>query len=388
MTRVLIITASRVQPALTGGHQRTLQFARSLVKAGVDSRILSMAGRRADYGRQGIVKIPRQEDQVEEWVDLNFISGGLQFVMNCLGASRLWTQLPWPTSSVVEECLQWADILVFDFPFYNLSRFPAHLPKIMLSHNIEADLLKQGHILERRVLRPVVEGAELRAARGFDHIFACAPSDRDYYRFVGGEVTEIPNGMARLDLTWSDYQKARSELEVEENEFVLLFVGSRFGPNIDGLNELKSQLESYRRLCLEWNVKLKVVGSVSHPFQDDFVEGHGFVDSLETYLAAADVVVNPVNRGSGSNIKVFQALAAGKPLLSTPFGVRGLPGISHPGLKIYRSGRDILDAVSTWRHDQRSLFTSGQELRDRLGSAILMDGIVKERALPVITSLV
>ena len=40
-------------------------------------------------------------------------------------------------------------------------------------------------------------------------------------------------------------------------------------------------------------------------------------------LHAADCALNPVCSGSGSNLKLIEALAAGLPVLSTPFGMRG-----------------------------------------------------------------
>jgi glycosyltransferase involved in cell wall biosynthesis len=49
----------------------------------------------------------------------------------------------------------------------------------------------------------------------------------------------------------------------------------------------------------------------------------GFVDSLVPLFAAADVAVNPVGAGSGSNIKVAEYLAAGLPIVTTPVGLRG-----------------------------------------------------------------
>lgn len=41
-------------------------------------------------------------------------------------------------------------------------------------------------------------------------------------------------------------------------------------------------------------------------------------------LAAADVALNPMRLGSGSNLKLLEYLAAGIPVVSTPFGARGV----------------------------------------------------------------
>ncbi len=47
-------------------------------------------------------------------------------------------------------------------------------------------------------------------------------------------------------------------------------------------------------------------------------------DAKATLLAAADVALNPMRQGSGTNLKVVEYFASGVPAVSTPFGVRGL----------------------------------------------------------------
>ena len=44
---------------------------------------------------------------------------------------------------------------------------------------------------------------------------------------------------------------------------------------------------------------------------------------LRPAFAAADIGVNPVRTGSGSNLKIAEYLAAGLPVVTTPVGMRG-----------------------------------------------------------------
>jgi len=64
------------------------------------------------------------------------------------------------------------------------------------------------------------------------------------------------------------------------------------------------------------------------------------------YFAAADAGLNPIVRGSGANVKLFEYLATRLPVISTAFGVRGTdlqPGIDY--LEYEPSGlRQALDA--------------------------------------------
>ena len=49
----------------------------------------------------------------------------------------------------------------------------------------------------------------------------------------------------------------------------------------------------------------------------------GRVERLQPLLAAADVAVNPVDSGSGSNVKLAEYLASGIPVVTTAIGLRG-----------------------------------------------------------------
>jgi glycosyltransferase involved in cell wall biosynthesis len=69
----------------------------------------------------------------------------------------------------------------------------------------------------------------------------------------------------------------------------------------------------------------------------------GRVERLPPLLAAADVAVNPVESGSGSNVKLAEYLAAGVPVVTTPVGLRGYEGFAH--LVTVAELDDFVDAV-------------------------------------------
>jgi glycosyltransferase involved in cell wall biosynthesis len=50
----------------------------------------------------------------------------------------------------------------------------------------------------------------------------------------------------------------------------------------------------------------------------------GFVDDIRTYVARSHIYVIPLWVGSGTRIKVFEAMAMGRPVISTSLGVEGL----------------------------------------------------------------
>src|SRR6202042_357509 len=50
----------------------------------------------------------------------------------------------------------------------------------------------------------------------------------------------------------------------------------------------------------------------------------GFVDDIRPYVANAHVYVIPLFVGSGTRIKAFEAMAMGRPVVSTSLGIEGL----------------------------------------------------------------
>jgi polysaccharide biosynthesis protein PslH len=52
---------------------------------------------------------------------------------------------------------------------------------------------------------------------------------------------------------------------------------------------------------------------------------HGRVDDLAPWYAAADAVVVPVFEGSGTRLKLVEAAAHGRPIITTALGAQGLP---------------------------------------------------------------
>ena len=65
----------------------------------------------------------------------------------------------------------------------------------------------------------------------------------------------------------------------------------------------------------------------------DSVQVTGTVPSVEEYLEKASVVVVPLRIGGGTRLKIFEAMAMGKALVSTSIGAEGLD---------IESGRDLL----------------------------------------------
>ena len=118
----------------------------------------------------------------------------------------------------------------------------------------------------------------------------------------------------------------------------LIFMGKMdYRPNVDAV--LWFADEVWPRIRAEWpSATWAIVGQKPHARLERLqmlpgVTVTGWVESVQPYLAGAAVFLMPFRVGSGTRLKLIEAMAAGKAIVSTPIGAEGFP-VQH--------GREIL----------------------------------------------
>lgn len=105
----------------------------------------------------------------------------------------------------------------------------------------------------------------------------------------------------------------------------LLFVGSENPINVQGLEDFLSQTFPLIRQAVP-QARLVVLGGAGKGLPKDAagVSWAGISTDLRPYYQAADVVINPVQFGTGLSIKMIEALGHARPVVTTTVGARGL----------------------------------------------------------------
>lgn len=157
----------------------------------------------------------------------------------------------------------------------------------------------------------------------------------------------------------------------------LLYVGGYNGANVDGLRRFLRSVwpHIYRRYP---GAHLHVCGYIYRAFlgeQFEKVIFLGHKDSVENDYAEAAVVINPAWIGTGLKIKTIEALARGKPLVTTPKGIEGLPEGIERNVFVAHDDRMFADHLLKLLTDQ--------EARQRLSQAAVSfsDAHLNERAV-------
>jgi glycosyltransferase involved in cell wall biosynthesis len=199
---------------------------------------------------------------------------------------------------------------------------------VLDAHNIESNLFAD------RLDSKGLAGAGARALRAVeqrcmeraDLVFTCSPFDRDSaiaeFGVDPATVHLAPNGVDIAETPFvTDEERAQAKLRLGLTGKATLFVGSLWGPNIE------AALKIVEMAPARPEITYLIVGAVGKALPAKLpsnIKLAGFVDDLRPWLAAADLAVNPMVSGSGSNVKIFEYLAAGLPTVSTSFGARGI----------------------------------------------------------------
>jgi polysaccharide biosynthesis protein PslH len=175
---------------------------------------------------------------------------------------------------------------------------------------------------------------ERAAAGGCDLCLAVSPEEAASARelLAVERVEVVPNGVDTSFFTPS---------AAPEQDAAMLFTGRmNYDPNADAVRDFVEEILPLVRRDIP-QARLHVVGTDPPArvtsLASEAVTVHGRVADVRPYLEAAAVVVVPVRHGGGTRLKVLEAAAAGKSIVSTRLGVEGLA---------FRHGSDLLVADS------------------------------------------
>jgi glycosyltransferase involved in cell wall biosynthesis len=130
---------------------------------------------------------------------------------------------------------------------------------------------------------------------------------------------------------------------VADGTLRVLFVGSMsHGPNEDAALYLAREVLPRLRDRFGQRVTLQLVGRRPGPAVQALqslpgIVVAGAVETTDPWYRQADVVVAPVRYGSGTRLKILEALAHARPVVATPFAAEGLD---------LQDGRDLLLATT------------------------------------------
>jgi len=204
--------------------------------------------------------------------------------------------------------------------------------------------------------------AEKKLLAAFDA--SIVVSDKEYHAMKmlcpEARCITVPNG---VDI---DFFKP---LAISEEWPSLVFAGYMSShPNVDAITYFHSQV--YDTLKQRFpNLKVFVVGQNPPPAvralaKDPSICVTGFVEDVRPYVARASVVIAPFVSGMGIKNKVLEAMAMGKPVVTTSIGVRGINATHGDHLCIADSPLEFADHVEALLLDKPKRRRIGHQARE------------------------
>ena len=258
----------------------------------------------------------------------------------------------------------------FDIVHLDSLDLSAHLPAVSgipvvcTHHNIESDLLSRRAKSETSLLRKWYMLLQARLTRyeeqrwcgrvSLNAVVSHGDASRLSQLVPGALVSVVPNGV--------DTATFRPSPEVQGG---LVFVGGHsWYPNRDAMEYFgESILPLIRRMQPE--VAMTWVGRApEHTIARYAAQGMrltGYVDDVRPYVHAAACYVVPLRVGGGTRLKILDAWAMGKAVVSTPIGCEGLDAIDGHNIIIRDTPEAFAQAVVE--------VLSDPDLRMRIGAA-------------------
>jgi glycosyltransferase involved in cell wall biosynthesis len=238
------------------------------------------------------------------------------------------------------------DVVNLEFSFLgdcDLRQAPPRerLPSLVVdSHNIDYDLARQYANMRRSLSRRLYAEAnwrklrreELGTYRDADGVYLCSAADEKHLldELPGVRTAVIPNA---ADI---EYYQPRPTDPSPDRRTLVYFGLLSYVPNIDAVIHFIKDI--WPRIAeAHPDARCKIIGGQPPPsllaLAGPRVQLTGFVSDLRPHLAAAAAVVVPLRLGGGTRLKIVEAMAMGKAVVSTTQGAEGIEAVP---------GRDIL----------------------------------------------
>lgn len=236
---------------------------------------------------------------------------------------------------IVERDRQGAfDLLVCDFlaPAVN---GPAELttPAVLFQHNVEAMIWKRHYEVQSNPVKKAylygqwqkMRRFEREMCSRFDSVIAVSADDREQIKHEYGAeaVFDVPTG---VDV---EFFQPNNTVKLVPNS--LVFTGSMdWLPNDDAIRYFMREIMPLIKSKVP-GVKLTVVGRNPAPALVDLSKEDpsliitGRVDDVRPYMEKAAAYIVPLRIGGGTRLKIFEAMAMEKAVVSTTVGAEGLP---------------------------------------------------------------
>lgn len=211
-----------------------------------------------------------------------------------------------------------------------VAKLSTHTKHLYDAHNVDSELWRQQSLGadDRESENYALEALALEEKLSItsDLCFCCSENDRLKLNALNNQklnIHVIANGV--------DIESRPFDTNIEKHTIKnILFCGTLdYAPNIEAVIWFYNEVFPLIKKAIP-QIKFTVIGKLNKPGpfeklqQDPSVDFIGFVEDVVPYYLSTSILVVPLLSGSGTRLKILEAMSMGSPVVSTSVGAEGL----------------------------------------------------------------
>jgi len=358
--KITVTSTFPIYPPRGGGQVRIFNLYKNIAKE-YDVEVVSFA----PYGQQKFqamiapglweIRIPQSE---EHWRKGNSLEIEAKLSLIDIGMITLSHLTP-EYEKALKKSIETSDLVVASHPYLYrvIQKYLGDKPLVYEAHNVESEL-KKAMLSETAIAGELLQQVfdiEKDCCEQSRFIMTCSLEDQKTLNRIYGtessKVIVVPNGVDTSDTVFTSCQermKNKKKLKLE-NEKIGIFMGSWHQPNL----EAAVKIIELARKCP--GTQFMLMGSQCSYFANRKIpQNVGLLGVVadrtkKKVFAAVDFALNPMMSGSGTNLKMFDYMSAGIPVITTELGRRG---IDRRDVYIIREVDEMASAVNEFHSGQ------------------------------------
>ena len=374
--RILWVKANKILPVHSGGELRSFNILRQLAKR-EEVIFFSYYEEPTDteYEKKLREQLPGAIAVSTGKGQASLVSRGFDYLW------RLPESIPYAVSRFasgkvrerLKKCLdeRRPDVVVADFldAAVNLPGL-IDVPSVLFQHNVESEIWRRHATNESIGPKKLIYGLEFskmlryeqRAVNRFDHVIAVSDHDKSLMSAwtASERITVVPTGV--------DTEQFCPDSTSHQGKPQVIFVGAMdWEPNVDAAKYFCAEIWPLV-LAKVPDARFRIVGRNPDrrvkALAGPSVEITGRVPSVVEHLREAAVVVVPLRVGGGTRIKIYEAMATGKAVVSTTVGAEGLDIHTGKDIVLSDNALDFAESVVTLLQDAGARERMGRAARE------------------------
>ncbi|UCE65287.1 MAG: glycosyltransferase, partial [Candidatus Zixiibacteriota bacterium] len=273
-----------------------------------------------------VFKIPTDYNRIR-WYSLLFLN-----IFSSAPFTNWWFRSN-ELAAEVKNQIQSNDFALIYFETIDLvqyARFTPDIPRVLNHQNVESSLLRRRAANEKNMIAKLylylqarkLRNYEKRVLNKFEMNLAVSENDKDLFmQMAPNSIFEvIPNGTDTRYFRPTDGSVSRE----------LIFVGGlNWYPNRDAMIHFCEDIYPVIKREIP-DVKMNIIGQCPPSKLRRYMDGdvslriHGFVKDIRSHISRSAVFVVPIRVGGGTRLKILDAFACGKAVVSTSIGCEGI----------------------------------------------------------------